>query len=167
VHYGDASRIDLLHAAGCEKARLFVLAIDDVDKSLDVAHTVKKHFPQLPILARVRNRQHYYQMAALTPHVMVRETMGSALEMAECTLRALGRRAHEAHRLTRSFQRHDERAISSLARLWGTDQKQFFAAAREALQETERLLREESGRKYGSDHAWDTDTLRRDVGSRG
>ena len=167
MHYGDASRIDLLHAAGCEKARLFVLAIDDVDKSLDVAHTVKKHFPQLPILARVRNRQHYYQMAALTPHVMVRETMGSALEMAECTLRALGRRAHEAHRLTRSFQRHDERAISSLARLWGTDQKQFFAAAREALQETERLLREESGRKYGSDHAWDTDTLRRDVGSRG
>ena len=88
-------------------------------------------------------------------------------QCSEHTLRALGRRAHEAHRLTRSFQRHDERAIANLASLWGKDQKQFFAAAREALQETERLLREESGRKFGSDHAWDTDTLRGDASSRG
>ncbi|HEY9643770.1 MAG TPA: monovalent cation:proton antiporter-2 (CPA2) family protein, partial [Coleofasciculaceae cyanobacterium] len=34
VFYGDASRLDLLHAAGAERARLLVLAIDDRDKVL-------------------------------------------------------------------------------------------------------------------------------------
>jgi glutathione-regulated potassium-efflux system ancillary protein KefC len=32
--YGDATRLDLLRVAGADKARVLVLAIDDIDQSL-------------------------------------------------------------------------------------------------------------------------------------
>lgn len=167
VYYGDASRLDLLHAAGCERARLFILAVDDPEKSLEIAHTVRKNFPHLQILARARNREHYYKLAAVQPLVVVRETLGSALELGEHALTSLGVRAHRAQRLARNFQRRDEASLRRLASLFGQDDdKAFFAAARDALAETERLLREETERKFGSDHAWDNDSLRAEVASR-
>ena len=46
VHYGDASRPELLAAAGCEKARLFVLAIDDVAKSVEVELLKQLHLAE-------------------------------------------------------------------------------------------------------------------------
>jgi glutathione-regulated potassium-efflux system ancillary protein KefC len=169
VHYGDASRLELLHAAGCAKARLFVLAVDEHDKAMEIGATVRKHFPQLPILVRARGRQEYYQLTTLEPLGIVRETFMSAVEMGAQALRALGFRGHEAHRLTRNFIRHDEAAARELAKAYaaaGFD-KVFLAAARDALNETERLLKEEAGRRFGDQHAWDNETLRADVNSRG
>ena len=166
VHYGDASRLDLLHAAGCARARLFVLAIDDHEKALDIGHTVRKHFPNLPILARARGRQEYYQMVQLQPLHIVRETLSGAVDLGQKALVALGMRAHEAHRFARAFVRHDEAAVKHLATLYGQDQKKFFEAARDALAETERLLREESTRTFQAP-GWDNDTLRADAAPRG
>jgi glutathione-regulated potassium-efflux system ancillary protein KefC len=166
VHYGDASRLDLLHAAGCARARLFILAIDDHEKALDIGHTVRKHFPDLPILARARGRQEYYQMVQLNPVSIVRETMFSAVELGEKALVALGMRGHEAHRFARAFVRHDEAAVRKLAALYGTDRTKFFEAARDALAETERLLREESSRKFQAP-GWDNETLKADATTRG
>ncbi|MBK7857690.1 MAG: NAD-binding protein [Archangiaceae bacterium] len=84
VHYGDASRLDLLTSAGCGKAKLFVLAVDEVDKSIEIGELVRRHFPNLPILARARNRTHYYRLleAGRAPSHIFRETMGTSLEMA-------------------------------------------------------------------------------------
>ena len=61
VYYGDASRLDLLRAAKADKARLFVLAIDDVEASIRTAEMVR-HFPDLKIYARARNRFHAYRL---------------------------------------------------------------------------------------------------------
>ena len=58
VYYGDASRLELLESAKTRDAKLFVLAIDDVEASVKTAAIVRKHFPDLPILARARNRVH-------------------------------------------------------------------------------------------------------------
>jgi len=55
IYFGDASRLDLLHAAGADKAKIFVLAIDDVEASLKTAQMVKTHYPHLKIYARSRN----------------------------------------------------------------------------------------------------------------
>ena len=55
VHYGDASRLDLLRAAGAEHAKIFVLAISDLEQSMRVAKAVRQHFPHLTIIARARN----------------------------------------------------------------------------------------------------------------
>ncbi|MEE8294567.1 MAG: monovalent cation:proton antiporter-2 (CPA2) family protein, partial [Sphingomonadales bacterium] len=83
VHYGDASRLDLLKAAGTKKAAAFILAIDDVDASLKTAAVVRKHFPDVPIFARARNRKHAYQLRDLGVHNIVRETLHSSLKLTE------------------------------------------------------------------------------------
>jgi monovalent cation:proton antiporter-2 (CPA2) family protein len=167
VHYGDASRLDLLHAAGCERARLFVLAVDEPEKSNEIAKTVRKHFPHLPILARARSRQHYYQLTKIGAEMIIRETFGSAMEVGELALRKLGYRAHQARRMAVEFRRHDEASIKHLASLLGEDQTVLFAAARQALAEQENLLRDEASHPFNTDVAWDTDTLRAEGAGRG
>jgi monovalent cation:proton antiporter-2 (CPA2) family protein len=166
VHYGDASRLDLLHAAGCERARLFVLAVDDPEKSLAIAATVRKHFPHLPLLARARSRPHYYQLRALGVEHLFRETFGSAIELGEAALRSMGHRAYQARRLAQAFRRQDEASLRELGKLWGQDETVYFAAARRALEESERLLRQEGGGRLVTDDGWDTETLRAEVNAR-
>ncbi|MFT5465131.1 MAG: Kef-type K+ transport system membrane component KefB, partial [Verrucomicrobiales bacterium] len=62
VFYGDASRPDLLHAAGADKAKLFILAVEGDDKSIEIVHAIHKHFPNLEILARASSRAHAYEL---------------------------------------------------------------------------------------------------------
>ena len=81
VYYGDASRLDLLRAAGAETANVFVLAIDDVDASVRTAELVREQFPKLKIMARARNRQHAFALKDLGVRYVIRETYVSSLEM--------------------------------------------------------------------------------------
>ena len=90
IYYGDAGRLDILRAAGADKARAFVLAIDDVDASLRVAEMVRKHFPDLPVYARARDRIHVHKLMDLGVEIIERETFLSALELTHRLLRGLG-----------------------------------------------------------------------------
>ena len=167
VYYGDASRLELLRAAGCERARLLVVAVDEHDKTMEIVQTVRRHFPGLPILARARGRVEYYQLRQAGVQTVIRETFGSALMAGTAALRALGHRAYQAERLTQAFRHHDEAAARRLEGMWGQDQKVFFAAAKSALQETENLMKVEDKRPFASDDGWDNEPLRADVTSRG
>ena len=62
VHYHDASKLELLRAAGAQHAKIFFLTIEDVEASMRTAETVARHFPHLTIVARVRNRRHAYHL---------------------------------------------------------------------------------------------------------
>lgn len=62
AYYGDARRLDLLEVAGIEKARLLILACDDPTATLEIVDTVKAKYPELPIVARARNRSHAYDL---------------------------------------------------------------------------------------------------------
>jgi voltage-gated potassium channel Kch len=167
VYYGDASRPELLHAAGCERARLFVLAIDDAEQAVKIAETVRAHFPKLAILARARDRTHYYRLKQLGIEHVFRETFSSALEMGVASLKALGYRAHTAHRLARLWRNQEEQALEELGTLWGGDQKVYFAAAKKALAEAERLMREEDPAvPEHRDAAWDNESLRKETSTR-
>jgi glutathione-regulated potassium-efflux system protein KefB len=108
VFYGDASRLELLESAGASKARLFVLAIDEVEKSLEVARAVQKHFPHLTIVARARNRQHAYDLLALGITHLMRETFVSSIEMSGEVLTLLGMPSSEVTRTLAAFRSHDE-----------------------------------------------------------
>jgi voltage-gated potassium channel Kch len=167
VYYGDAARPDLLHAAGCARAKLFVLAVDDVEQSEKIAEAVRRHFPELPILGRARNRTHYYSLKRLGVEHVFRETFASALEMGVRSLMKLGYRAHTAHRLAKVWRQQEERALENLGKLWGGDEKVYFDAAKKALDEAERLMRKEDPAVYRElDAAWDNESLREEVRSR-
>jgi len=114
VFYGDASRLDLLRAAGAEKAELMVLAIDDHARLMGLVETVKKHFPHLRILARARGRIEAYDLLEKGVEHVYRESFDTSLRMGVDALRALGARAHHAHRSAQKFRRHDEAALAAL-----------------------------------------------------
>ena len=107
VFYGDASRLDLLHAAGAHKAKLLVLSINDPATSLEVIEMVKKHFPHLKILARAQDRPHAHEILRHGVDSVHRETLGSAVDLGVEALTQLGFRANQAWRAGQTFKQHD------------------------------------------------------------
>jgi len=142
IYFGDASRLDLLHAAGADKAKIFVLAIDDVEASLKTAHMVKAHYPHLKIYARARNRMHAYQLMDLGVTVLMRETFLSSLELARDVLVGLGQTVAAADEVARRFRVHDEQLLDK-QRVVRHDEEQLIASTRQARDELERLFEQD------------------------
>jgi len=145
IYYGDASRLDLLRAAGAESAEVFVLAIDDVDSSVRTAELVHSHFPQMKILARARNRQHAFSLMDNGVDYIIRETYGSSLELAEEALTRLGDPPAAAHAAVRKFRQHDEKTLGEQYAI-KEDEVKFLAAARESAQQLEQLFESDAAK---------------------
>ena len=144
VYYGDVSRLDMLRAAGAEQAEIFVLAIDDVDASIRTVEILQRHFPQIKILARARNRQHAFRLMELGVHTLIRETYGSSLEMAAGVLEALGEPAGSARSTVKRFREHDEATLAAQFAVREDEQK-LIASAREAAQQLQQLFEADAG----------------------
>jgi glutathione-regulated potassium-efflux system protein KefB len=129
VNYGDASRADLLRAAGAETARVLVIAIDDRQKALEVADVARQNFPRLRILARAFDRLHVYELHASCVTEVERETFEGGLRLGVKTLMALGLDAANAERAGRIFRRHDEAQLAEMERHYG-DETAFRIATR-------------------------------------
>ncbi len=142
IHYGDASRVDLLRAAGAEKALAFVLAIDDPEASMRTAEVVRRHFPRLPIVARARNRDHAMALMALGVEHVVRETYASSLEAAQATLETVGFGCPEAREAVRRFRTHDEQLLEEQYGLRGNPDA-LVASAKRAAAQLERLFEQD------------------------
>ena len=138
IYYGDASRLDLLRAAGADSAEVFVLAIDDMDSSVRTAELVRSHFPGLKILARARNRQHAFSLMDLGVDYIIRETYGSSLELAETVLTRLGEAPAAAHAAVKKFRQHDEKTLSEQYAI-KEDEAKFLASTQESAQQLEQL----------------------------
>jgi glutathione-regulated potassium-efflux system protein KefB len=108
IYFGDASRLDILEAAGAAKATAFVLAIDDVEASVRTAGMVRRHFPDLPVYARARNRNHAHRLMELGIDVIHRETFAAALEMTRDVLKGLGFTERDAKQTVATFRKADE-----------------------------------------------------------
>ncbi|MEH1918264.1 glutathione-regulated potassium-efflux system protein KefC [Nostoc sp.] len=163
VHYGDASRIDLLHTAGARQAKLFVLAIDDRQKSLETVDRVRKYFPHLKILARAIDRNHAYELLRRRVEVVERETFGSAIEMGVETLKLLGFRSYKARRAANIFKSHDQQALQEMANI-DRDDTILVARSRQLAQQLEQLLRsDDKDLTYEVDRAWDISDLQKNV----
>jgi len=111
IYYGDPSRVDLLKAAKADEARALVLALSDVESSVRTAEHVRKHFPDLPIYARARNRQHAWRLMDLGCRVIVRETLAASIEMGGQLLTAFGWAPEAAAEAVERFRRHDEKEL--------------------------------------------------------
>jgi monovalent cation:proton antiporter-2 (CPA2) family protein len=164
VFYGDAARADLLRSAGADKARLIVLAIADQENTLGLVHTVKKHFPHLTIFARAHGRLHAYELIGAGVDHVYRQNFDTSLRLGIDALRALGFRAFQATRASKTFRRHDEHALRELAEM-REDRQKYLTVAHQRIQDLERLLLtelEEPGEER--DAGWDTESLREELG---
>ena len=139
VHYGDATRLDLLHQAGAAHAKVLLVAIDDTDAAAKLVATAREAFPNLKIIARAWDRRHAYDLLRAGADEVERETFESALGMGMKTLQALGFRPERAKRAATLFRAHDLKVFNKLAPLAGEEER-FILAARDAQRTMDRLL---------------------------
>jgi len=121
---------------------VLVLAIDDVDQSVAVASMVREHFPQLQIVARARNVQHYFRLRELGVTLIERETLDAALMSGRAALELLGWQPHEARNLALRFRRHNVAQLEATLPHW-KDQAKLVAAAKQGRQQLEELFAQE------------------------
>jgi len=139
IYYGDTSRIDILEAAQTGKARAFVLAIDDPEMSLKTAIAVRQRFPHVPIHARVRDRQHAYQLLDVGVEDLRRETFLSAAETAREVLGRLDLSRGEIDRTVDTFVEHDRKRLYDDYQHY-TDTQKMRTRAQEAAAELQALI---------------------------
>ena len=139
VYYGDASRIDLLHKAGASKAKIFVIAVNDTDQSVQIAATVRQSFPRLKIIARARDRNHALRLMSFGVTHVVREMFHSSLEVSRNVLEGLGMAPHDANYVVETFRDHDEQRLIDQRQLRG-DQAAMKASAKKWADELEAIF---------------------------
>lgn len=162
VYYGDATRLELLKAAGCENAKLFIAAIDNPTANLIVIELLQKHFPHLKILARARNRNDAFELVDMGLDSIYRENLYSAVHLGVDALVFMGHRRYSATRQGQHFIKHDEEAIFRLAKK-RHDKKAFMISALEEIEMQEQLFKTDLFNQIvPEDHAWESDNLRKD-----
>lgn len=160
AYYGDATRDDMLRAAGAEDARLIIIALDSPEKCLEMVATVKKHFQHLHVLVRAQDRFDAYDLMDAGVLHLYRETFDSSLRMGVDALRLLGRRSYQAHRAAMIFRKHDDRALKHLSAI-RDDRKQYINLAREKIEELEKFIEADiQDRSLERDSGWDVESLK-------
>jgi monovalent cation:proton antiporter-2 (CPA2) family protein len=166
VFYGDACRHDLLQTAGAERARLLVLALDSPEKTMQLVHTAKKHFPNLKILARAFDWDDAHDLVQAGIEHVYREGLDTSLRMGTDALRLLGFRAYQTHRAAQKFLRHDEQSLRELTQR-RDNRGVYISTARQRIEDLERLLQADlEDRGADSDAGWDAESLRQEMSAR-
>jgi glutathione-regulated potassium-efflux system ancillary protein KefC len=151
VFYGDATRLDLLEAAGARNARLLVNAIDDVDDSIALVDRVRASFPELPIVSRARNLSHYFELKLRGVNVVERETFESALKAGRAALETLGVDRFRAKELADAFRRHNIASMDATLPFYQDEARRLSLAkaGREELEQQFARDRERFEREHG------------------
>ncbi len=159
VFYGDASRHDLLHAAGAAEAKLLIIAVDDPDKAFEIVETAQKHFPNLEIISRSINWYNHYDMMDKNIQGVYREFFDSALRMAADALSFLGYRSYQVQRALKKFRRYDEKYLFKLAES-RHERKTFIKTGRQFIEDLEKMILDDiENEAKDKDLGWDTTTI--------
>jgi glutathione-regulated potassium-efflux system ancillary protein KefC len=138
VFYGDACRLDLLRAAGAERAKLLVIAIDEREGALRLIDLVHENFPHLQIISRAWDVTHVFELLEHGVEIYERETFEGAIRMGEEALKKLGFTAWRAKQAAHRFRAHDEETLHEIYNHYHEEfdvRVRISADARERLRE--------------------------------
>lgn len=139
VYYGNPANMDFLRAVGAGKAKIFVLAMDDVQDSVKTAEAMHRLFPKVAIYARARDRAHAYRLMDIGVTVINRETYLSSLDLAQKILTGLGMNAERAARDIAIFKEYDDKLIRRQHAIY-QDEAKLIESVKESMQELEALF---------------------------
>ena len=164
--YGDASRPDLLHAAGIDAAKILVVAIDDREQANAMVHHVAHNHPHVHIIARAVDRHQVYELYAAGCRDIIRDTFDSAVRAGRSAYEALGVHPFLAERMAKGFVDHDRYVLRELAQLYRadisqTENKPYLDRAKELRKETEDALKSGMSAFHGRvDRGWSPPNLK-------
>ena len=163
VYYGDASRYDLLVAAGAKDAKMLIIATDHPDQTIEIVKMAQRYFPHLQLLVRAENNEDTFELMDMGVLHIYRETVDTSLRVGVDALRMLGGRAYHSQRAARTFFRQDERTLKGLSAL-RDDKKQYISSMKERIEEMEKLISSDRIKTWLDEgHGWDPETLRDEI----
>lgn len=158
VYYGDASRHDLLEAAGAADAKLIIISLEPSEKRIEMIETIKKHFPNLRMFVRAKHRYDAYDLMNAGMLHVYRETIDTSLRLGVDVMKILGHKEFSAMRAAKKFFSKDEENLKKLASI--RDTEEYILTARSYIEELEKMLRADmeqgNGRKTTSNRTEDT-----------
>jgi CPA2 family monovalent cation:H+ antiporter-2 len=105
VFFGDASRLEVLKAAGIDHARAVVLTLDRPGPSEQAVSLIRRHYPKLEIIARGRDIPHHHRLRTAGADSVVPEAMEASLQLAGNVLRSVGTDQEDLDRLLEETRR--------------------------------------------------------------
>jgi CPA2 family monovalent cation:H+ antiporter-2 len=128
-YFGDATRPELMEAAGLMQAQTLVVALDDREKATQLVRFAREKRPDIQIVARARNRIHVYELYQAGANQIVRETFDSSVRAGRYVLEGMGFTEYEAASLSQTFYQLDRSAMREMAELWVPGEKMDLNAA--------------------------------------
>ena len=140
VYYGDATRPDLLHSAGVDRAKLFVIAIDEREQITELTKHLLRNHPNLHVMARAIDRDHVYDLYFAGCRDIIRETYDSSIRMGRSAFEALGIESHHAVAMAAAFDETDRRSMVEVADVYDpaipvAENEAYVAKVRKILEE--------------------------------
>jgi glutathione-regulated potassium-efflux system ancillary protein KefC/glutathione-regulated potassium-efflux system protein KefB len=142
VFYGDASNKQLLDTAATASAKIFVLAVDNVETLIKIAEMVKRDYPNIRLLARARTRMHEMKLRAIGADFIIRETLLSSISLAENLLVSLDITDEKAADIVDRFYQHDKKTLNRQF-TYRNDQERLIQTSNEAAEELKELFAED------------------------
>jgi monovalent cation:H+ antiporter-2, CPA2 family len=116
VYFGDASRAEVLRAAGVEQARMAAITLDQPDAAARSVQVLRAMSPDLPVLVRARDVAQAEQLAGAGATEVVPEIVEGSLQLGEMLLRRLGATRDEVDQVLDEFRRRTYSRLSNLIR---------------------------------------------------
>ncbi len=158
--YGDATRPDLLHAAGLAEARVLVVAIDDPERTLELVKFARRARPDIHIVVRAFDRVAVYALFQAGANDIIREVFDSSVRAGRCALEGLGNHPYRAQKLVEAHVRFDRESMRMLAEVWKPgisvyENAEYIRLATQRNAELERTMMADRGREPTAlDRAW-------------
>ncbi len=155
AYFGDATRPDMLHTAGIEHAKAIVVAIDNVEQSVELVKYVKHSYPKVTVIARAFDRGHGYLLRQAGADLIESETYHSALEIAGHALKSTGLHPFFVEQQKTTYKRIEDRKSDKLYRAWeaGSEEERFDNNYRELFMKLEQVMVEEMKKDRSDKHS--------------
>ena len=152
IFYGDATRMDLLEAAGAGEARIMIVCIEDMNDNLALIDKVRHRWPELKIYTRARHVSHVYQLKDRGVETYEREMFEGSLMLGRRVLEGLGFDRVEARSVALRFRRHNIEGIDRFYPYY-KDQKKLVSLAKQARDELEEMFRQDREQRQKREEA--------------
>lgn len=107
IYYGDGTRLDVLHAAGADRASLIAVCIDNKTAANRIVELIKSEFRETKLMVRAYDRVHARELILAGVDFQMRETFESAIAFGQETLRGLETPDDEVMAIAEDIRRRD------------------------------------------------------------
>ncbi len=114
VYYGDASRADVLKAAGIAQAMAVVITLDQPDSARRTVLAVRRLDPEVPLLARARDLPQCDALTDAGATMVVPEVVEGSLQLAAALLSEVGASREEVDQALEEFRRKTYARLAAL-----------------------------------------------------